>query len=81
MIKKIEVYTRPGCSYCVSAKRLLTNEGLDFIEHDTAGQPDKLSDLMKKSRLRTFLQIFIDDQLIGGFDDLVEYKQTQSLLN
>ncbi len=80
-MKKIEVYTRPGCSYCVSAKRLLTKEGLGFIEHDTARQPDKLNELRQKSRLRTFPQIFIDDQLIGGFDDLVEYKQTQNLIN
>ncbi len=80
-MKKIEVYTRPGCSYCVSAKRLLTNEGLEFIEHDTARQPDKLSELRQKSQLRTFPQIFINDQLIGGFDDLVEYKQTQNLVN
>lgn len=76
---KIEVYTRPGCAYCVSAKRLLSAEGLDFVEYDTSTNPGKLTEMLQRSPQRTFPQIFIDDQLIGGFDDLVKHKQAIKL--
>jgi len=80
-MNKIEIYTRPGCVYCVSAKKLLSSEGLEFIEHDTATNPDKFMEMRKRSPQRTFPQIFIDNHLVGGFDDLLKFKQTQSLTN
>lgn len=80
-MKKIEVYTRPGCSYCVGAKQLLNSQGLEFVEHDTARSPAKLSELLTRSPQRTFPQIFIDNQLVGGFHDLLVWKNEQGLLN
>jgi glutaredoxin 3 len=79
MMNKIEVYTRPGCAYCVSAKRLLNAEGLEFVEHDTSANSEKLTEMLHRSPQRTFPQIFIDDQLVGGFDDLVKLKQATKL--
>ena len=31
---KIEIFTRPGCGYCVAAKRLLVQHDLSFTEYD-----------------------------------------------
>lgn len=80
-MKKIDIYTRPGCAYCVSAKRLLTAQGLEFIEHDVAAKPEAFKALRRRSPQRTFPQIFIDDCLLGGFDDLLQLKQSQGLMN
>jgi len=75
----IGIYTRPGCSYCVSAKKLPASEGLNFIEHDTATHSDKFMEMRQRSQHRTFPQTFIDDQLVGSFDDLLKLKQTTIL--
>lgn len=80
-MKKIEVYTRPGCGYCVGAKRLLKSQGLDFIEHDTARDSAKLNEMRERSPQRIFPQIFINNQLVGGFDDLLILNNKQGLLN
>jgi len=78
-MNKIEIYTRPGCAYCVSAKKSFTSEGLDFIEHDTATNPDKFMEMLQRSPKKTFPQIFINNNLVGGFDDLLKLKQTAKL--
>ena len=80
-MKNIELYTRPGCSHCVNAKRLLTSKGLDFTEHDTALDHNKLVEMLQRTPQRTFPQIFIDNQLVGGFDDLLAFNNTQNLTN
>ena len=67
---KIEVYTTDYCPYCVRAKSLLKNKGVEFKEIEVKTDQERL-DLVKKSNgMRTVPQIFINDKHIGGFDDL-----------
>jgi glutaredoxin 3 len=67
----IQIYTTPYCPYCVRAKALLKQKGVDYTETDVSGDDD-LRDAMTRRAggRRTVPQIFIDDQHIGGCDDL-----------
>ncbi len=67
----IQIYTTPYCPYCVRAKALLTQKGVDYTETDVSGDGD-LRDAMtqRAGGRRTVPQIFIDDRHIGGCDDL-----------
>ena len=67
----VQIYTTPYCPYCVRAKALLQKKGVDYTETDVSGDDD-LRDAMTKRAggRRTVPQIFIDDQHIGGCDDL-----------
>jgi glutaredoxin 3 len=67
----IQIYTTPYCPYCVRAKALLTQKGVDYTETDVSGDDD-LRDAMtqRAGGRRTVPQIFIDDRHIGGCDDL-----------
>jgi len=78
-MKKIELYTRPGCGYCTHAKRLLESKGLSFIEYDTYLQPEKVKELRSRTHGRTFPQIFVDDHAIGGFEDLLQFEPINNL--
>ena len=69
-MKKIEIYTKDYCPYCHRAKELLSHKGVDFIEYDISADPDKGSQMRLRSQRNTVPQIFIDDQHIGGCDDL-----------
>ena len=75
----IEIYTRPGCGYCVSAKRLLSSRDLDYVEHDTAKDQQRFAEMLQRTKGRTFPQIFIDGQSVGGFDQLMELDKQATL--
>lgn len=68
---KIEVYSGDYCPYCVRAKSLLKQRGLDFVEYNVQQDPDKKTEMMKRSNgSRSIPQIFINDQHVGGCDEL-----------
>ncbi|NUR23623.1 glutaredoxin 3 [Frateuria sp.] len=69
---KIEVYSTAVCPYCVAAKNLLKSKGLEWEEIRVDADPAQ-RDLMlqRSSGRRTVPQIFINDQHVGGYDDLV----------
>lgn len=65
-----EVFTKPGCPYCVAAKQLLVKRNIPYVERDITRR-DHWDEI--KSRVpgfRTVPQVFLDGQHIGGFDDL-----------
>ncbi len=67
----IEVYSGDYCPYCVRAKSLLKKRGLNFIEYNVQTEPDKRTEMMKRSNGgRSIPQIFINDKHVGGCDDL-----------
>jgi len=70
---KIVMYKTPVCPYCNKAKALLSQKGVadQIKEIDITASPDLKNQMMEKSGGRmTVPQIFINDQHIGGFDDL-----------
>ena len=66
----IEVYSTPNCPFCVSAKALLNSKNLSFKEIDVSDDIESLQKMVKLSGLRSVPQIFINNQSIGGFDEL-----------
>jgi glutaredoxin 3 len=76
----ITIYTTTYCPYCVRAKQLLASKGLTFKEIDVTTDPDLRVKLVEKAEGRkTVPQIFINDQPIGGFDDLSHKNSTGEL--
>jgi len=67
----IEIYTTPYCPYCVRAKALLQEKGVDYAETDVSGDDDlRVAMTERAGGRRSVPQIFIDDRHIGGCDDL-----------
>ncbi len=67
----VTMYTTGYCPYCANAERLLQSRGvteINKIQIDT--DPALRMEMMEKTGRRTVPQIYIDDQHIGGFDDL-----------
>jgi glutaredoxin 3 len=76
----VEVYTTPYCSYCRSAKELLTRKGVKFVEIDLARAPERRSEMVSRARGRyTVPQIFIGATHVGGCDDLYELDDAGAL--
>lgn len=71
---RIEVFSGPNCGYCEAAKKLIAECGLAFDEFDLAKDPVNLDELRRRlPRAKAIPQIFIDDEHIGGLDDLRAY--------
>ena len=68
----IEVYSTPNCPYCVRAKALLQSKNLYFKEIDVSEDVESLQKMVQLSGLRTVPQIFINDQSIGGYEELAQ---------
>ena len=65
------IYTRDGCPYCTQAKSLLSSKGADFQEFNASANPDYRAEMMDRSGRRTFPQVFVNGQHLGGCDDIV----------
>ena len=75
----IEMYTTGMCPYCVRAKMLLKNKGVAWEEIRVDRDQDQLQTMLKRSQQRTVPQIFINDQSIGGFDELAALNKSGEL--
>lgn len=77
---KIEVYSTAVCPYCVAAKNLLKAKGLAWEEVRVDTDPAQRDLMLRRSGgRRTVPQIFVNDQLVGGYDDLVAADRTGKL--
>ena len=78
---QVKVYTTPICPYCIQAKTLLKNKGVDFEEIGLHDLPpaDRQALMQKTNNYRTVPQIFIGDTFIGGFDQLAELERDGKL--
>ena len=68
---KVGMYTSAYCPYCANAERLLASKGVQEIDKIRIDlQPELRVEMMQKTGRRTVPQIYIDEQHIGGFDEL-----------
>ena len=79
MQKKIVIYTRPTCGYCVRAKILMNDKGLEFHEINLQREPKRRAEMIERSNHYTVPQIFIGEHAIGGFDELAMLNATGKL--
>lgn len=76
----IEIYTKPTCPYCINAKALLSKKGATFTEYNISDKPQLREEMIKRAAGRTTVpQIFIDNQHIGGCDDLYALEDANKL--
>ena len=78
-MKSVTVYSKNYCPYCVRAKKLLKSKGVDFKEINLEGKQDEMAQLIQKTGMRTVPQIFIEDELVGGFTELNAMEKSGEL--
>ena len=79
-MSKVELYTKGYCPYCRRAKALLSDKGVDFIEHPIDKQPELRDGMIERANGGyTVPQIFINDQHIGGCDDMFSLDSKDKL--
>ena len=76
---KIVIYTKDICPYCTKAKVLLQKKQVQFSEIKVTNEQIKAEMVAKSNGRLTVPQIFINDQHIGGCDDLYALESANKL--
>ncbi len=79
-MSQIDIYSSMFCPFCHRAKALLTSKGAEFNEIDVDTDPNARMEMMRRANGgRTVPQIFINDQHVGGSDDLAALERAGKL--
>ena len=80
-MSKVRMYTTAVCPFCVRAKALLKQRGVDQIDEIRIDlDPDERMRMMETTGRRTVPQIFIGETHVGGCDDLIALDQRGGLV-
>ena len=84
-MQAVQMYTTAVCPYCVRAKQLLKQRGVDIVEEIRIDTDDaKRAEMMERTQRRTVPQIYIGGTYVGGCDDLYALDKAgklEALLN
>ena len=79
-MSKVEIYTWQYCPFCIRAKSLLKKKNINFTEYKIDGDEDARALMTERAAgRRTLPQIFIDNEGIGGCDDLYKLENENKL--
>jgi len=67
---KAIVWSKDQCPYCDQAKNLLKMKGIEFEERNVSHNWTREQLLEAVPNARTVPQIFLDEELVGGFTEL-----------
>ena len=64
------VWSKDSCPFCVQAKALLESKGIEYEERNVSQGWTREQLLEAVPTARTLPQIFLDEELVGGFTEL-----------
>ena len=80
-MQPVRMYSTQVCPYCVRAKRLLAERGVQAIDEIRVDlQPALRETMVRLTGRRTVPQIFIGETHVGGCDDLIALDRRGALL-
>jgi len=79
MTAKVIMYATRFCPYCMRARRLLKNKGVEFEEIRVGTGNELWQEMEALSGRNTVPQIFINDESVGGYDDIAALNQKGEL--
>ena len=75
-MKNIIIYTQNSCAYCEAAKEVFKKKDWKYTEYNLKEDENKVSLFERFPNAKTVPQIWIDDNHIGGYDELMEWIKT-----
>ena len=75
MLKNVELYSKSNCVFCDKAKHYFTQNNISYVEHNVEISEVFEALMSRNPNARTMPLIFVDDELIGGYTDLMEWVE------
>ncbi|MFC6718761.1 glutaredoxin 3 [Natrialbaceae archaeon GCM10025810] len=77
---RVEIYTKENCPYCEKAKDLFDEKGIEYETYNVTGDEKRFEEMVERADGRkTAPEVFIDDELVGGWDDTSALNETGEL--
>ena len=77
----VRMFTTQVCPYCIRAKQLLKQRGVETIDEVRVDlNPAEREAMIRATGRRTVPQIFIGETWVGGCDDLIALDQKGGLM-
>ena len=77
----VRMFTTQVCPYCIRAKQLLKQRGVEAIDEIRVDlNPSQRDEMIARTGRRTVPQIFIGETWVGGCDDLIALDQKGGLM-
>jgi glutaredoxin-like YruB-family protein len=78
LMKKVIVYTAPGCPYCLMLKNFLKSNNVEFKEIDVSLNPEIIDELVSKTGQIGVPVTEIDGEIVVGYD-VIKLKKLLSI--
>jgi glutaredoxin 3 len=79
IMKNVQIYTTANCAFCVAAKMLLKQRGLDYEEIRVDTDPARRDEMVARTQRRSVPQILIGERVIGGYEELAAAARSGQL--
>jgi ribonucleotide reductase beta subunit family protein with ferritin-like domain len=73
---KVEIYSKSNCPFCEKAKQWFRSHGYEYIEHKLETNEERAALYQRIPGARSVPQIYIDDKLIGTYDQFMEISDS-----
>lgn len=71
MTAKVEIYGTSNCKKCVNVRAFLDQKNVEYIDYLIDLMPLEKDEMIRRSGLKYYPQIFINDEHIGGEEELM----------
>lgn len=78
-MRDVTLYVTNSCPYCRQAERFLDSKGVKYKAVDVTEDQAMRERLVELTGQRTVPQIFIGEESIGGYSDMVKLHQAGQL--
>lgn len=76
---KVVIYTKDPCPFCIRAINFLNARDIPFKEIDLTGNQPEMDRIKEKTGWATMPIILINNELVGGYVDLVALEKNHRL--
>ncbi|WP_444920421.1 glutaredoxin 3 [Microbulbifer sp. CnH-101-G] len=78
-MQEVVIYTTRFCPFCIRAKLLLDNKGVEYREIAVDNDPELRAQMAEKAGRRTVPQIWVGEYHVGGCDELMAHERAGKL--
>ena len=78
-MSNVQIYTTANCAFCVAAKMLLKQKGLDYEEIRVDTDPQRREEMVARTQRRSVPQVVIGERVIGGYEELAAAARSGQL--
>jgi glutaredoxin 3 len=71
MAAKVEIYGTSNCKKCINVRELLDRKQVEYIDYLIDLMPLEKDEMIRRTGLKYYPQIFINDEHVGGEEELM----------